>query len=338
MNHSRFSSIINIGLLLLVIVLVFRSVDMSEYESYRWGAQSLVSGEQKFIRDIEFKISPGKEDWLIKKIDNTKHRAWINVYTFTLPWLRESLLRAKNRGVDVRVLLEKNPYNSVTINRETIQFLRENKISFHESSEKQFAFLHAKYMIFDDSWIVETANWTRSSFSTNREFFVLGSDTSILTDLSEIFQKDFTGWRGKSSDSRLLAGPTNARERLILFLDRSEKQIDIYASSLTDEEIIQKLNDMCHAGVKVRILNAEYEENTQKYDTCLQVRIMRKPLHAKVILSDVSEWFIGSFNYTKNSLENNREVWIFIHGQKIREIAQIFENDWQRAEVALDKK
>lgn len=53
--------------------------------------------------------------------------------------------------------------------------------------------------------------------------------------------------------------------------------------------MIQKLNDMCHAGVKVRILNAEYEEIAQKYDTCLQVRIMRKPLHAKVILSDVSE-------------------------------------------------
>jgi len=72
-------------------------------------------------------------------------------------------------------------------------------------------------------------------------------------------------------------------------LDRLEKEIDIYAPSLTDEEIIQKLNDMCHAGVKVRILNAEYEENTQKYDTCLQVRIMRKPLHAKVILSDLTE-------------------------------------------------
>ena len=55
-------------------------------------------------------------------------------------------------------------------------------------------------------------------------------------------------------------------------------------------------------------------------------------------ITDMNEAFIGSFNFTKNSLENNREVWIFIHGQKIGEIAQIFENDWQRAEVALDKK
>lgn len=93
----------------------------------------------------------------------------------------------------MRVLLEKNPYNTPTINRETIQFLRENKISFHESNEQQFAFMHAKYMILDDSWIVATANWTRSSFSTNREFFLLGQDTSILTNLAAIFDRDFTG-------------------------------------------------------------------------------------------------------------------------------------------------
>ena len=51
----------------------------------------------------------------------------------------------------------------------------------------------------------------------------------------------------------------------------------------------------------MRILNAEYEESEQKYDTCLQVRTMRKPLHAKVILTDRNQGFVGSFNYTKNS-------------------------------------
>lgn len=58
----------------------------------------------------------------------------------------------------------------------------------------------------------------------------------------------------------------------------------------------------------MRILKAGYEENDQKYNTCLQVRIMKKPLHAKVILTDKNVGFVGSFNYTKNSLENNREV------------------------------
>ena len=88
----------------------------------------------------------------------------------------------------MRVIVEKNPYNTVTINHETIKVLIENGVSFHESDERQFAFMHAKYMIFDTEWVVETANWTRSSFAVNREFFVIGRDAFILSSLIDIFQ------------------------------------------------------------------------------------------------------------------------------------------------------
>jgi phosphatidylserine/phosphatidylglycerophosphate/cardiolipin synthase-like enzyme len=43
-------------------------------------------------------------------IDASRKRAWIAVYTFTLPSLREALVRAQKRGVDVRVMLEKFPF------------------------------------------------------------------------------------------------------------------------------------------------------------------------------------------------------------------------------------
>ncbi|MCB9806572.1 hypothetical protein H6768_01490 [Candidatus Peribacteria bacterium] len=32
--------------------------------------------------------------------------------------------------------------------------------------------MHAKFMLLDNQWIIETANWTRASFSSNREFFI----------------------------------------------------------------------------------------------------------------------------------------------------------------------
>ncbi|MCB9806571.1 hypothetical protein H6768_01485 [Candidatus Peribacteria bacterium] len=43
-------------------------------------------------------------------INNAQNRVWISVYTFTLPDLRGALVRAKERGVDVRVILEKFPF------------------------------------------------------------------------------------------------------------------------------------------------------------------------------------------------------------------------------------
>ena len=50
-------------------------------------------------------------------------------------------------------------------------------------------------MIIDDAWIVETANWTRASFASNREFFLTGDDPLILGSLEDIFQKDAQGDR-----------------------------------------------------------------------------------------------------------------------------------------------
>ena len=171
----------------------------------------------------------------------------MSVYTFTIPAFREALLRAQKRGVDVRVITEQHPYESTSINRQTQEFLQTNQIPFHESNSHQFAFMHAKYMIFDDDWIIETANWTHASFTTNREFFFFGTDPSILANLANIFQKDFSGGRGVSTDVRLLAGPTNAQERLDGFLEKTQKIVDIYTPSLTDASFIHALSDICHA-------------------------------------------------------------------------------------------
>jgi hypothetical protein len=46
-------------------------------------------------------------------------------------------------------------------------------------------------MVIDDDWIVETANWTRASFASNREFFITGKDEGILQNLMLIFETDF---------------------------------------------------------------------------------------------------------------------------------------------------
>jgi phosphatidylserine/phosphatidylglycerophosphate/cardiolipin synthase-like enzyme len=55
--------------------------------------------------------------------------------------------------------------------------------------------MHAKYSVIDDNWIVETANWTRASFASNREFFMVGDDAILRKNLEAIFEGDFSGGR-----------------------------------------------------------------------------------------------------------------------------------------------
>lgn len=74
--------------------------------------------------------------------------------------------------------------------------------------------------------------------------------------------------------------------------------------------MISHLTQECYRGKVIRILLADYDEEGEKtdYGACIQVRKMKKPLHAKVIIRDKTDAFVGSFNFTKNSLEKNREL------------------------------
>lgn len=328
----------SLGTILVVVVYICAvSIDIAEYRDHN-SSPSRATGNQEFLTTATIKKWPISESWIIDKIDASQERVWIAVYTLTLPNLRESLVRAQQRGVDVRVILEKFPFWNTGINRETEVFLQKNAIPLHLSGEKQFAFMHAKFSIIDKSWIVETANWTRSSFSTNREFFISGTDTAIRENLVTIFDEDFA-WRvGVSRDNRLLAGPTNARERMIDFTNLTQSTVDIYAPSFSDEKFLSELSRLCLAGKQVRLLLADYEDaddSALKEGTCLQVHHMKKPLHAKVIIRDKNSAFVGSFNFTKNSLEKNREVGLFISWEITKSISESFESDWKLSEVAL---
>lgn len=53
-------------------------------------------------------IAPDRKilDRLITKIDHAEKRIWVETYIWTEKTLRDAVLRAHDRGVDIRVLLE----------------------------------------------------------------------------------------------------------------------------------------------------------------------------------------------------------------------------------------
>jgi len=59
---------------------------------------------------------------------------------------------------------------------------------------------------------------------------------------------------------------------------------------------------------------------------------MKSPtLHAKSLIRDDEQAFVGSFNFTQNSLENNRELGIFIGKESISQIVNSFQKDWEKS-------
>lgn len=68
------------------------------------------------------------------------------------------------------------------------------------------------------------------------------------------------------------------------------------------------------------------------------VRTIASPyMHAKLILADNVKAYIGSVNFSTQSLDQNRELGIILtQSQSIQTLASIFESDWSRAE-AVDR-
>lgn len=322
----------------LIGVLVWQSLDIQSYQEYHVTEKTLSIGEKEtFLQDIDIIQTPQDEKWLLQMMDSAQKNIQVAVYIFTVPSLRDALIRAQNRGVNVRVILEKSPYNLTGINKETKKVFTDNKIAFYESDERYFSFMHAKYMIFDEEWIISTANWTRSSFSSNREFFLIGGDVRVLNELKTVFETDFNGRKWSFDTSILLIGPTHARERLIQFAQSSQKFLSLYTPSITDTEVISELRKICNSGREIYIIIDENEENIKSripwvQPKCPEIRMMKKPiLHAKSLIRDNEQAFVWSFNFTQNSLEKNRELGIFIEGASISTIVNSFQKDWDKS-------
>lgn len=116
----------------------------------------------------------------------------VAMFTWTRTDFVESLISAKKRGVDVRVVMDR--YAGKGANRTVVEMLAKENIpvSFSEGS----ALLHYKMMLIDDRILVNgSANWTKSAFAANDDcFFILRDLTTkekkMMRDLWDVIQED----------------------------------------------------------------------------------------------------------------------------------------------------
>jgi phosphatidylserine/phosphatidylglycerophosphate/cardiolipin synthase-like enzyme len=122
-------------------------------------------------------------DWLdamVKKIEQSQDRVWVEVYIFTEKRLQKALIDAHKRGIDVKIILEKNVYKAPSLNKKTFQNFEKNGIDVVWSDWEDYSLNHTKMMILDNEFLLSTGNYSYSTFKINREFFISGKDSEML--------------------------------------------------------------------------------------------------------------------------------------------------------------
>ncbi len=129
----------------------------------------------------------GGKERIIRLIDSANKSVFVAAFSFTQKEIAEALVRAKKRGVNVSVVLEKRQ----ALSRYSVySYLKDNGIRVFLDKNK--ATMHFKFIVVDGK-IVETGsyNYSKNANSRNRENFIIISCKQIAEAYELIFKALF---------------------------------------------------------------------------------------------------------------------------------------------------
>ncbi|MEB3198251.1 MAG: phosphatidylserine/phosphatidylglycerophosphate/cardiolipin synthase family protein [Candidatus Sericytochromatia bacterium] len=283
---------------------------------------------------------------IVSAIDGAAHSVWLQIYMLTDAEVIEALRRAAARGIDVRVLLEESPYNpgnpggALSGNKAVAANLQESGVEVAWTNPS-FTLTHAKTMLVDgETAYVLTYNLTRAATETNREFAVINRSQSDVAELRRIFIADWNRQSYLPTDPDLVVSPTNARWRILGLMNQAQRELLVGVEVISDPEVVATLIEKRRAGVDVRVLVGGVKKvpaNLPAARTLIAngvpTRSQSKPyLHAKYIVADGQTAYVGSINFSTNSLDLNRELGMMLDDSgAIATLREVWQQDWLQA-------
>jgi len=297
-------------------------------------AQSAWSVEQ--IQDIagDLRISPyGTEHKFLSFLTHTKDILYIQTYDFTHKKVRALLKKLALWWTDVRIMQENKKYQQYadTYKQVVDFFTWIDNVQVKSDADLWTNFLHTKLKLTDTHYSIQTANITQSAFK-NREYFLIGNDPVIWENLYTLFLKDWEWEEIYPADihPNLLVCPINCREVLELMIAAAQESIVIQTQYIVDERIMDLLKKQSSLDMQIVVADLDSNRALLYYFWPTVARALPKPyVHAKMMLIDDKYLYVGSVNFSDNSMDQNRELGIIVtNPEAIDAFTKQFVQDW----------
>lgn len=276
---------------------------------------------------------------------NTAHTSIdMPMYLLSDHVIMHALSAAQKRGVQVRVILEKKPYG---VNPKKIMAVKKtltaSGVPVHWSDAKRFDFTHEKAIVIDHKIaLIMTLNQTYGAYHFNREFGIVDSNPNEVNEIERVFDADWHQQWVHVHQHNLVWAPNDAEKQLRRLLLHAKQSVLIEIEEINDFALQKLLVQKAKVGVIVKILlpPQQYADNVNYLKAHgVQVRILNPKknhlyLHAKMIVVDGRDAFVGSENLTRHSLHHNRELGIvFSQKDVVLRLVKTFERDWAAVKV-----
>jgi phosphatidylserine/phosphatidylglycerophosphate/cardiolipin synthase-like enzyme len=267
---------------------------------------------------------------------------WVEMYEFGRPDLASALQSARDRGADVRVIVDRTVRQSAR----TADTLSKAGLAVraYPVDDRRHQIDHVKLLISAQAAVVGGMNWGSHS-SVNHDYAFETRRPDVLQRLRSIFEQDWSLAGGRPAPVRAQSGPVaqtapgeEVRALLVAAIRQSTRSVWAEVFVLTDPEVLAALGGAHRRGVTVRILlDPAQDPNLSSFRLLkaagVEVRWYPVPpgakLHAKAGLFDGHKLLLGSANWSLSGLSVNHELDLVAEDRvAAAAFAARFERDW----------
>lgn len=288
----------------------------------------------------------GPDGPLVEAIDAAKLSVDVAIYSLSLNSIRDALLQAHNRGVQVRMVME-----SDNLDRTDPQKLKDAGIPI--LGDRREGLMHDKFIIIDNSEVwTGSMNYTDTgTYEDNNDLMRIRS-VKLAQDYTKEFEEMFVDDKfgpdivAETPNPRVTIDGTpidvyfspddGVQASFLDLIDNAQKSIYFMAFSFTSDELGDAVRARAQDGVEVKGVMEDEQVNSNagtEFDPFRQagLDVLRDAnqgqMHHKVMIIDESIVVFGSYNFTNSAETRNDENLLVIYNT---EIASQFLAEFQR--------
>jgi phosphatidylserine/phosphatidylglycerophosphate/cardiolipin synthase-like enzyme len=293
----------------------------------------------------------GVDGPLVEAIDAAHLSIDIAAYSLGLNSIRNALLRAHDRGVTVRVVMETG-----NMDRSDPQIMMKAGIPI--IGDNSDGLMHNKFIVIDKSeaWL-GSMNFTDSGTYEDNNNLIRIHSTEVAEDYSKEFEEMFLNNKFGENVAAETPHPVVMMDEtridvffspddgvlsaLIPLLDSAEQSIHFLAFSFTSNELGDIIRAKAEEGLTIAgVMDQEQVSSNQgtEFDPFQQAKLdvlidgIPGQMHHKVIIVDEKIVAFGSYNFSKSAEERNDENLLIIYDADIaKQFILEFGRVWDQA-------
>jgi phosphatidylserine/phosphatidylglycerophosphate/cardiolipin synthase-like enzyme len=121
---------------------------------------------------------------LIKVIQEADEYVHFAVYTFTRNDIKDALLGAKHRGLDVQGVVDRTQIDRIELQGKIVKELRQAGIPV--TVHDHLGIMHLKTLVTDKAYVSGSYNWTAAATTLNDEVLEIGSDPALRQQYQKV--------------------------------------------------------------------------------------------------------------------------------------------------------